>query len=307
MRWNRAVVSDEAGLPIESSTLRPALRAVVRLPLVNAAIGGVLALLVTAGTTALEWRVAGSSSPNIWVIARSGLFVSIFYVAASLSLGELLVRPCCYRLRRRAAEAGLEPYDGFAFPRVWRIAITIVPVMVALLVAREIGAAPRHGEPGGYVALLLLTAMIALALGALQYRNVSAALEEFAVACRELATGSEGQLLTGSIDSTLLRMARDFNTAASSVGADRRASSAALQRLVRRLEELYRVALLLHNRPSEIAEHVVRALPELLEVPIATPGNGHVHEPPAAGRHVHDRTAPLRARARRRFCHQRRR
>jgi signal transduction histidine kinase len=266
---NRTVDAEDAGLAPAPVLLEPALHAVVRLPVVNAGLGGFLALLVTAISCALEWVVAGSLTPNVPVIARSGIFVSVLYVAASLSLGELLVRPCCRRLRHRAAEIGAEPYDGFALPRGWRVGVAVVPVIIALLVAAEIGTAAHRGA-GSYVALIFLTGVIALALGWLQYQNGSAALREFADACRELATGREVQLLTGSVDGTLLRMAQEFNLAARSVGADRRASGEALGRLVRRLEELYRLALLLSDNSTEAAEHVVRALPELLDVPIAT-------------------------------------
>jgi signal transduction histidine kinase len=51
--------------------------------------------------------------------------------------------------------------------------------------------------------------------------------------------------------------------------SDRRRIEAALRHSVRRLEELYRLALVLGGRPVELADHVVRALAELLEVPFA--------------------------------------
>jgi signal transduction histidine kinase len=266
---NRAVQRSERSEPIDRHTLAAALHAIVRMPVLNAALGGALSIVVTISCTLLEATVAGISSPNLWVIAHGGMLATALYVTASFWLGELLVRPCCRQLRRLAAAADIEPHDGFAFSRGWRIFLANTPVVVALLVAAEIGTS-AHSNAAGYVVLILLTTLVTVALGRLQFENGNAAQREFIEACRGLAMGNETQLITGSLDGTLLRMTREFNAAARTVGADRRSVSEALQRSVRRLEELYRLAVVLSDEPAALAEHVVRALAELLEVPIAS-------------------------------------
>ena len=52
--------------------------------------------------------------------------------------------------------------------------------------------------------------------------------------------------------------------------SERRRIETALRHSVERLDELYRLAVVLGDRPVELAEHVVRALSQLLDVPLAT-------------------------------------
>jgi PAS domain S-box-containing protein len=52
--------------------------------------------------------------------------------------------------------------------------------------------------------------------------------------------------------------------------SERRRIETALRHSVHRLDELYRLAVVLGDRPVELAEHIVRALSQLLEVPLAT-------------------------------------
>jgi PAS domain S-box-containing protein len=380
---DRAVRLGDAAL--DRATLTAALPAVVRFPGWNAATGLVLALLVTVGCAVCEHIAAAPRPGNTWVILRGGLYATALYTAASVALTELLTRPAARRLRRIAADLGLEPYDGYVVRRGWRIAAMVAPTVVALLVAAEI--TPVTGGRGAHAALVLLSALVAVGLNWLHDENSRGALRELGAACRELAAGRESRLITGSVEAPLLDMAREFNAAASRVGADRQAArdrylalferagdailladpetglvisanaraerlfghgagglrarpyfalfddetrrrhpalastgdavaeafladgeavradgsscpvdisistlpiggqwlfqaivrdvserrriESALRRSVRRLEELYRLALVLGGRPVELAEHVVRALAELLDVPIA--------------------------------------
>jgi len=52
--------------------------------------------------------------------------------------------------------------------------------------------------------------------------------------------------------------------------SERRRIETALRHSVDRLDELYRLAVVLGDRPLELAEHIVRALSQLLAVPLAT-------------------------------------
>jgi PAS domain S-box-containing protein len=208
----------------DPSTLRAALRAVVRFPVWNGWIGITLALLVTAGCAGLEALMAGPGSPNLWVIVRGGLYATALYGAASLALGELLTRPACLALRSTAVAAGIEPYDGVLLARNWRLLAMIVPTITALLVAAEIGLSPYGGGAGAYAALIALSAFVVVALGWLQYENSRSAVRELGRACQELATGHEVALITGSIEPLLVEMASQFNAAARRVDADRRDS-----------------------------------------------------------------------------------
>ncbi len=208
----------------DASTLRAALRAVVRFPVWNGWIGIALALLVTAGCACLESLAAGLGSPNLWVIVRGGLYATALYGAASFALGELLTRPACRALRSTAVAAGIEPYDGVLLVGSWRVLAMIVPTIIALLVAAEIGLSPHGGGAVAYAALIALSAFVVIALGWLQYENSRSAVRDLGRACRELATGREVALITGSIEPLLVEMASQFNAAARRVESDRRDS-----------------------------------------------------------------------------------
>lgn len=210
---------------LDPATLRTALHAAARFPVWDVAIGLVLSLLVVVASAGLEWWVAGPASPNVWVIVRGGCYATALYVTAGLALSELLTRPVCRDLRRAAAAAGLECYDGFVIGGAWRIAMTVVPTITALLVATEIGLAPGGGVTA-FVALVGLSAFFALGLSWLQAENERRAVRELSTACHELAAGHDAVLVTGSIASLPLEMAREFTAAARRVGDDRRASGA---------------------------------------------------------------------------------
>jgi PAS domain S-box-containing protein len=203
--------------------LRAALHAAVRFPVWNELVGLVLAALVAASIAAVERLAAGPGSPNVSVILRGGLYATALYGAASLALGELLTRPACRTLRRAAAVAGIDPYGGYVLRRGWRIATMVVPTVVALVVAVEIGLS-SHGSPLAYAALIGLSALVAIALNWLQYENGRSAVRELRDACRDLAAGHEGGLVTGSIEPMLLEMASEFTAAARRVGVHRRDS-----------------------------------------------------------------------------------
>jgi len=208
----------------DAALLRPALRAIVRLPVWNSCVSVVLALVVTAGCALLEAAAAGTGSPNLWVIVRGGLYATALYAAASCALGELLTRPACRMLRSAAAAAGISPYDGFVLSHRLRIVAMITPPITALLVAAEIGLSPGGGGAVAYATLIALSAVMVIALNALQYTNSRSAVRELGDACRALAAGREAGLITGSIEPLLVEMATQFDAAAARVGADRRDS-----------------------------------------------------------------------------------
>jgi PAS domain S-box-containing protein len=370
--------------PADMDELRAALRAVVRLPVWVAGMGLVFCVPVIVGTALLEYLYAPHGLASFWVIVRGGIHASLLYGAAAFALGELLVRPACRSLRRLALERGIDMDEAFVVPVFWRIAGMCVPTVIAIMVAIESSAwtSPRGTE------LLALSALVVVALSWLHYENGRSAVREIGEACRVLAGGGESRLVTGSIEGPLIQMARDFNTAAERVGADRAAArtrylalferagdaivlvepgsgrvmaanaqaerlfgrgqygllgrtylelfddetrerhapmvsdadgpgeafiadgvavlsdgsecpvdvsisvlpiaeqwlyqaivrdvserrqiETALRHSVERLDELYRLAVVLGDRPVELAEHVVRALSQLLDVPLAT-------------------------------------
>jgi PAS domain S-box-containing protein len=211
------------GAPWDEAALRAALRAIERFPIWNELIGLGLAALVAATTAVLERLAAGADSPNVWVIVRGGVYALALYGVASLALGELLARPACRALRRTAAGLGIEPYGGLTLPRAWRIAAMVVPTLVALLVAVEIGHSARGG-PLAYAALIGLSATVAVALNMLQYENARSAVRELRDACHDLAAGHEVGLVTGSIEPMVVELAGEFTAAARRVGAHRRDS-----------------------------------------------------------------------------------
>jgi PAS domain S-box-containing protein len=206
----------------DEQTLRAALHAAVRFPVWNETVGLALSGLVVATTAAVEEAAAGPGSPNVFVILRGGLYATALYGAASLALAELLTRPACRTLRRAAVGAGIEPYRGYVLGRGWRIATMVVPMVVALGVAVEIGHS--HGGALAYAELIGLSALVAIALNWLQYENGRSAVRELRDACRDLAAGHEGGLITGSIEPMLLEMANEFTAAARRVGVHRRDS-----------------------------------------------------------------------------------
>jgi PAS domain S-box-containing protein len=209
----------------DPETLRTALHAATRFPVWDNALGFVLALLVVLTCATLEWWVAGPGSPNVWVIVRGGCYATLLYVTAGIALGELLTRPVCRDLRRAAAAAGMPCYDGFVIGGGWRIAMTVVPTLTALLVAAEIGLA-SDGAVSAYIALVALSGFVAVGLSWLQAENERRAVRELSTACHELAAGHDAVLVTGSIASLPLEMAHEFTAAARRVGDDRRASGA---------------------------------------------------------------------------------
>ena len=211
------------GEPVDEAALRAAMHAIERFPVVNEILGLALAGLVVATVATLERVVAGPGSPNVWVIVRGGVYALALYGAASLALGELLARPVCRTLRRMAAGSGLEPYGGFMLARGWRIAAMVAPMLVALVVAVEIGHSARGG-PLAYAALIALSALVAIALNWLQYENARSAVRELRDACHDLASGHESGLVTGSIEPMLVELAGEFTAAARRVGAHRRDS-----------------------------------------------------------------------------------
>jgi PAS domain S-box-containing protein len=206
-----------------ADVVRSALLAAGRLPVWNAGLGVAFAVLVTATTAGLEWAFAATTS-NVWVVVRGGLLASAVYGAASLTLGELLTRPASRALRRAAAAAGVEPYDGFIVPQGVRIMSAVTPTIVALLVAVEIGMSPRGGSLP-FAALVMLSGIVVVSLSWLQHANHRSAANELGAACEDLAAGRDAQLVTGSIEAPLLTMAAQFNGAARRIGAARRASS----------------------------------------------------------------------------------
>ncbi|MGH7895169.1 MAG: ATP-binding protein [Candidatus Binatia bacterium] len=210
-------------LPCTPEDLAPAVRGIVRLPLRNVVHAGVLSLGVVLGTELLEWWAAGTTSPNFGVIARSGLVASGLYMSVSLTLGELLVRPACRALRRAALQRAVGAADPFVLAREWRVLAAVVPPVAALAVAVEIGRS-QHATALAYALLIGLSAVVAVGLAWLQHESHERAAREVAVACRALAAGEDGHLVTGSTEPALLGMTHEFNAAARRVGADRRAS-----------------------------------------------------------------------------------
>ena len=216
------VLADAAPNPRDVGELRAALRAAVRFPVWIACIGLTLCLPVIFGIAAIEYRAAPPGLDSFWVIVRGGIHASLLYGAAAFALAELLVRPACRALRRLAAERGLDVDDGFVVPVTWRIAGMAMPTVVAIMVAIESsrGMSQRGTE------LLALSVIVVVALSWLYYENSRSAVREIGEACRDLAAGGESRLVTGSIEGSLLEMARHFNAAARRVGADRAAARA---------------------------------------------------------------------------------
>ncbi len=216
------VLANPAPNPTDVAELRSALRAAVRFPVWMACIGLGLCVPVIVGTAAIEYRAAPAGLDSFWVIVRGGIHASLLYGAAAFALAELLVRPACRALRRLAAERGLDMDDGFVVPVTWRIAGMAMPTVVAIMVAIESSTwtSPRGTE------LLALSLIVVVALSWLYYENSRSAVREIGEACRELAAGGESRLVTGSIEGSLLEMARHFNAAARRVGADRAAARA---------------------------------------------------------------------------------
>lgn len=206
------------------------LHAVARLPLINACVGGVLATAVVIAAVLTESAVA-KTDLNLGVIARGGMLVTMLYACTSLSLGDLLTRGACRDVRRRAGELGIAPYDGFTVPAFWLVTASFVPTIVSVLVALEIGMSSHGPSPVTYVAVLGLTAAIALGLNLLHYTNSRRAAQELGAAFRDLASGRDAQLITGGADPLLMEIGRSFDAAARKVGDDRRASSERYQAL----------------------------------------------------------------------------
>ena len=206
------------------ATLREVLAALVRFPVWNAWLSGALAMNVVIAAAGLERLAVGGPSPNTGVIVRAGLYATLLYSAASMALGELLVRPVCRDLRRAAHQAGVDPYDGYVVPPWRRVSAAMLPTLVALLVATEIGLS-RHAEPLAYLALVGVSAVVAVGFSWLQHENRQSAARELTAACGELAAGRDGVLVTGTIERPLLEMAEAFNAASWRIGADRRAAT----------------------------------------------------------------------------------
>ncbi len=206
------------------------LHAVVRLPALNACVAGVLATGVTLIAVITERHASGLDT-NLGVIARGGMLVTVLYVFASFSLGELITREACRSLRRRALELGIAPYDGFIVPAFWLVTASFVPTIVSVLVAIEIGLSTHGPTPVTYVAVIGLTAAIALGLNWLQYTNSRRAVQELRTAFHDLAIGRDAQLITGGADPVLLEIGSAFDAAARKVGDDRRASNERYQAL----------------------------------------------------------------------------
>ncbi len=137
----------------------------------------------------------------------------------------MLARGACRALRRDGGALGLDPYAGFALRGGWRIVLGVLPPLVALLVAADVGAAEASGRLAAFAALVGLTAVVGTALAWLQEHNRRASVEELAHACDDLAAGSERALGTGSVDASIVDLARRFNAAADRVRTDRRVSS----------------------------------------------------------------------------------
>jgi PAS domain S-box-containing protein len=218
---DRAVDADARAL--DAATLRAALGAATRFPLWDAGLGVVLALGVTAACAALARAWGDGASGDVAVIVRGGLYATALHGAAGLALAEILVRPTCRTLRRAAADAGIDPYEGFALGGAWRIATLVVPIVVALLVAAEIGLS-GHGTRLVYALLIALSALVAIALTTLHFIGTRNAMDELAIACRELASGRDVELVTGSTGPMFVALAREFTAAARRIGADRRDS-----------------------------------------------------------------------------------
>jgi PAS domain S-box-containing protein len=216
------VLADATPAAADQEELRDGLAAVVRLPVWIAVVGFVLCWPVIVATALIEYHAAPRGLASFWVIVRGGIHATLLYVPAAFALAELLVRPACRTLRRMAAERGLGVDDGFVVPVPWRIAGVVMPTMVAIMVAIEAGvsASARGTE------LMALSLLVVVALSWLQYENGRSAVREIGEACRDLAAGGESRLVTGSIEGSLVAMARDFNAAARRVGADRAAARA---------------------------------------------------------------------------------
>jgi PAS domain S-box-containing protein len=214
----------EPGLPRDARAahLERSLRAAERFPIWNVAIGLGLSAVVVIMSATLEWLAAGANPANTWVIVRGGCYAVALYGVASLALGEWLTRPICRGLRLRTAAVGVERYGDVTLNRAGRIAVMLVPTLTALLVAVEIGSSPQAGGYA-YGTLIALSAFVVTALNLLQYENARSAVREIRDACRELAAGRAGGLVTGSIESALQHLARDFTEAAERVAARHRA------------------------------------------------------------------------------------
>ena len=221
---NRVLDGSGHPRPCAPADLAEAARGIARLPMYNVLHAGVLSLAVVLGTELLEWWGAGPSSPNFGVIARSGLIATGLYMSVSLTLGELLVRPACRAVRRATLQHGVVVDDTYVLARGWRVLAAVVPPVAALAVAVEFGRS-QHATAVPYALLLALSAVVAVAIAWLQYESHERAARELTFACRALAAGEDGHLVTGSIDPTLLGIAQEFNAAAHQVRADRRASS----------------------------------------------------------------------------------
>lgn len=221
---NRAVAIRAEGGEPSPEELAAALAAASRFPIWNAAIAIVLSSFVVAATVVIEELAAAPASPNGGVIARGGLYAIALYATASLVLAEMIMRPMCRELRRRAAALGLDPYGQFAIRGGFRIATAVVPVVVPLFVALEIAASPHGPSFAAYVALIGLSGAVALALAYLQHVNRLTAAAELRSACRDLMEGVESVVVTGSTEAAVVNMARELNAAVSWVRAERRAS-----------------------------------------------------------------------------------
>jgi PAS domain S-box-containing protein len=222
--FNRAVALHAAAKAVPADTLVDALAGAGRFPLWNAAIAIANSSLVVAACIAAEW-LASSGPANSGVIARAGLYAIALYATSTLVVAEGIMRPTCRELRRRAAALGLDPYGDFAMGAGYRIATSVIPVVVALLVALEIGVSPSGPSVAAYLALIVLGGLVALALGFLQQLNRMHAATELKDACRDLIAGTESVVVTGSTEAAVVSMARELNAAVSWVRAERRASN----------------------------------------------------------------------------------
>jgi PAS domain S-box-containing protein len=221
---NRTVARQAEGLESSPEELTAALAAASRFPIWNAIIAICLSVLVVVAAVIAEELAAGGTAANSGVIARGGLYAIALYATASLALAEMIMRPECRALRRRAAALGLDPYGQFAMGGGFRIATAVVPVVVALFVALEIAASPHGPSFSAYVALIALSGAVALALAYLQHVNRLTAAAELRSACRDLMAGVDSVVVTGSTEIAVVNMARELNAAVSWVRAERRAS-----------------------------------------------------------------------------------
>jgi PAS domain S-box-containing protein len=220
---NRAVALRAAGRPVSADTLVAALSGASRFPLWNAAFAIGNSLLVVVACVVVE-RLASSGHPNSDVIARAGLYAIALYATSSLLVAEGVMRTTCRDLRRQAAALGLDPYGDFEMGAGFRIASSVIPVVVALLVALEIGASASGPSVAAYLALIAASGLVALALGFLQQLNRMNAATELKDACRDLMAGTESVVVTGSTEAAVVSMARELNAAVTWVRAERRAS-----------------------------------------------------------------------------------